>query len=144
MVDTGRGNSDLRFELNPDQLFYTRSHVSPITVTATTGGLLTILSILLSPLATLFSHLHIDAHLASKLFFFNAKHLNSRSPDTEITVQPPRYLELSYLRYVCCRCCPSVKNFASYRMLVRHAVGNVEADMDLVRSVRRGRLHGYG
>jgi hypothetical protein len=63
-------------------------------------------------------------------------------PNGDIEIDVPTKLDWSLLFYFLC-CCRK-KKFRAYRMISELGSQNLVADMDLIRFVRRQRMHGFG
>ena len=67
----------------------------------------------------------------------------STRPNGDIEVGVPRYLDWEYMAFKVCCCCRS-REFTEYNKVVNLGNSNFKLDMDVVRTIRRFRMHGFG
>jgi hypothetical protein len=64
-------------------------------------------------------------------------------PNGDIEVNVPYFLDWEYFIYWVFFCCRS-KEFKEYDKVVTLGMSNFKLDMDLIKTIRRNRMHGFG
>ena len=66
-------------------------------------------------------------------------------PNGEVEIDVPYYLEFSQLYHILCKCDRKAsKKYHLYSKIVDMGEDNLKADLDMVRFIRRKRMHGFG
>ena len=64
-------------------------------------------------------------------------------PNGDIEVGVPYFLDWEFFSFKVCFCCRS-REFEEYNKVVDLGMSNFKLDMDLVKTIRRNRMHGFG
>ena len=69
-------------------------------------------------------------------------------PNENLELDVPFWLDWEYLRYLfyscCCFCFGKGKRFHDYLKVMRNGMVHINTDMDIIRFIRRLRMHGNG
>jgi hypothetical protein len=155
-----------QFELSQEIAHIDRQTYDLFDMASDIGGVLEILQIIFGTFTMYFSGLRLKAFLTNRLFVLgqserNANMRNSmliptkdlkknnllKNTDGTIRVDVPFFLDLQDLVFFllppCC-CRKQKMRFAEYSKVVGRGYDDVVADLDIVRIVRRLRMHGVG
>ena len=138
----------IHFYVNPNVKTIERQTYDFLSLLGDIGGLIEILFYSLRLFLLPFSAIQMRALLTNRLYHIaqgtheTHKGLMDNVPNSNLQISIPPYLDLAYLRYKFA-CCMASERFRKFKKVLHHAHISTSMDLDVVRLVRRLRMHGF-
>ena len=153
--------------MNLDVYHTSRATTDLLDLISDIGGVLQILTELFKYLATPFAMVQLQSLISNKLFYLSSQtveelilNIGDHKPDWtkieahrlernnlgQLKINIPKFLPLHYLKWKVLQaiCQQNKSNFGAYQHLIKRGYSDFIRDTDIIRLVRRLRMHGVG
>jgi hypothetical protein len=151
----------LTFRLNPQMTTTVFHKPDMLLMVSEFGGLMYLLSVVFGMMTSSFGNMYVKAYVSNSLYYFNssfniqlfgkssepnsaelsALHMEKNKGGSMI-LSIPSLFGLRYYRWLFC--CKRDPKFTNYMRLIKLSGNKLDKDLDLVRFIRRLRMHGAG